>query len=121
MKLLAVDDEPLVLRLLAATLDGLGYGNADFAKSGDEALRCLEQARTPYSCILLDIRMPGMSGIELCQNIRRLPQYRDTPIIMLTALAEKEFIDESFAAGATDYMNKPIDATELGAACAWPA
>ncbi len=115
MKILAVDDEPLVLRLLEATLQGLGYQNADFATTGAHALHLLENAKTPYSCILLDIRMPGMDGIELCQRIRQLAEYKSTPIVMLTALSEKEYIDESFASGATDYMNKPIDATELSA------
>jgi CheY-like chemotaxis protein len=115
MKILAVDDEPLVLRLLDATLKGLGFNNADFATTGEHALHLLENAKSPYSCILLDIQMPGMSGIDLCQQIRKIPTYRTTPIIMLTALAEKEHIDESFASGATDYMNKPIDATELSA------
>ncbi len=115
MKILAVDDELLVLRLLRATLPGLGYQDTDFARSGEQALQLLGRAGSPYSCILLDIQMPGMDGIELCQHIRGMPEYRKTPIIMLTAMAEKKFIDESFAAGATDYMNKPIEATELGA------
>ncbi|GKY87363.1 response regulator [Sinisalibacter aestuarii] len=115
MKILAVDDEPLVLRLLDATLNGLGYHNTSFATTAAQALHLLESSKSPYSCILLDIRMPGMDGIELCQQIRRMPAYKTTPIIMLTSLAEKEYIDESFASGATDYMNKPVDATELAA------
>lgn len=115
MKILAVDDEPLVLRLLETTLANLGYANSDFATTGQNALELLTQAKTPYSCILLDIRMPGMNGIELCQHIRQIPAYRHTPIIMLTAVAEKEYIDESFASGATDFINKPVDPTELGA------
>jgi CheY-like chemotaxis protein len=115
MKLLVVDDEPMVLRLLSATLPGLGYPDADFAQSGAQALEFMEQVGTPYSCILLDILMPEMNGIELCQLIRTIPEYRSTPIIMLTAMAQKEFIDDSFAAGATDYMNKPVDGTELRA------
>jgi len=115
MKILAVDDEPLVLRLLEATLEGLGYSNADFVTSGTAALAQLNAAQTPYSCILLDIRMPGMDGIELCRAIRQMPKYQGTPILMLTALSEKTYVDESFASGATDYINKPIDATELGA------
>lgn len=115
MRILAVDDEPLVIRLLDATLKGLDYQDVEFATSGVQALHMLRTTSKPYSCILLDIRMPGMDGIELCQRIRRLPGYRHTPIIMLTALAEKVYIDQSFASGATDYINKPIDATELGA------
>lgn len=115
MRLLVVDDEAMVLRLLGAKLPGLGYPDADFAQSGAQALAFIKNAGSPYSCILLDIVMPEMTGIELCERIRMIPEYRQTPIIMLTAMAQKEFIDDSFAAGATDYMNKPIDGTELGA------
>ncbi|MDV4143582.1 MULTISPECIES: response regulator [Shimia] len=113
MKILAVDDEPLILRLLETTLKGLGYSENTFAESGAEALKCLNAAPEPFDCILLDIRMPNLSGIDLLKQIRQLPSYRSTPVIMLTALSEKSYIDESFANGATDYLTKPLDATEL--------
>lgn len=115
MKILAVDDEPLILRLLETTLAGIGYTNNTFAQSGAEALEALSAAETPFDCILLDIRMPGLDGIELLKRIRQLPTYRATPVIMLTALSEKIYVDESFANGATNYLNKPIDATDLRA------
>ena len=113
MKILAVDDEPLILRLLETTLTGLGYSENTFAESGAEALKCLNDAPEPFDCILLDIRMPNLSGIDLLKQIRKIPEYRATPIIMLTALSEKSYIDESFANGATDYLTKPLDATDL--------
>ncbi|MBR9843744.1 MAG: response regulator [Rhodobacteraceae bacterium] len=115
MRILAVDDEPLILRLLETTLEGLNYSDNTFVQSAAEALNSINDAPQPFDCILLDIRMPEVDGIELLRQIRQLPVYRNTPIIMLTALAEKEFIDESFASGATDYLNKPIDATDLNA------
>lgn len=115
MRILAVDDEPLILRLLETTLTGFGYSDNTFAQSGAEALQKLNAASQPFDCVLLDIRMPGLDGIELLKQIRQVPIYRNTPIIMLTALAEKEFIDESFASGATDYLTKPIDSTDLQA------
>jgi PleD family two-component response regulator len=59
--------------------------------------------------------MPGMDGIELCRRARAIPAYSKTPIIMLTAMAEKDYIDRAFRAGATDYANKPFDLIELHA------
>ncbi len=115
MKILAVDDEPLILRLLDTTLSGIGYTETTFAQSGAEALQCLDAAEEPFDCILLDIRMPEMDGIELLKQIRQVPTYRATPIMMLTALSEKSYVDDSFAHGATDYLTKPIDSTELRA------
>ena len=115
MRILAVDDEPLILRLLETTLAGIGYTDNTFAQSGAEALEILGGTDAAFDCVLLDIRMPGMDGIELLKRIRALPTYRDTPIIMLTSLSEKVYVDESFANGATDYLNKPIDSTDLRA------
>lgn len=115
MKILAVDDEELVISLLSGALKSLGHTDVDFAQSGAEALEKIQRAPNPYQCLLLDIRMPGMNGIELCRNIRAMPQYRQTPVIMLTAMTEKNYIDESFLAGATDYLTKPFEMVELGA------
>lgn len=115
MRILAVDDEPLILRLLETTLSGIGYKENTFAQSGAQALEFLGGGGEAFDCILLDIRMPGMDGIELLKQIRQLPAYRNTPIIMLTSLSEKVYVDESFANGATDYLNKPIDSTDLRA------
>ena len=60
-----------------------------------------------------DVEMPGMDGIELCGEIRKIDKHRRTPILMLTALSEKAFIDRAFAAGASDYLTKPLDPTEI--------
>jgi CheY-like chemotaxis protein len=59
--------------------------------------------------------MPEMDGIQLVQKIRQNPAYETTPVIMLTAMSEKRYIDGAFAAGATDYVTKPFDLTELRA------
>ena len=115
MKILAVDDEELIIRLLGGTLESIGYKDVDFAQSAAEALEMIAAARVPYDCFLLDIKMPAMDGIELCREIRRLPAYGAVPVLMLTAMKDKHYIDDSFAAGATDYINKPIDAIEIAA------
>jgi CheY-like chemotaxis protein len=59
--------------------------------------------------------MPGMDGIELCGQIRALDSYKDAPIIMNTAVADRDYIDAAFAAGATDYLTKPVDEVEVKA------
>lgn len=114
MKILIVDDDDFALDLLEAALQGAGYSELTMAASGAEALAIVEVAKTPFDVFLLDIQMPGMNGIELCARIRSLPDYGSAPIIMITAMQERHFIDHAFAAGAMDYINKPFDPVELG-------
>ena len=113
MKILAVDDDEIVLRLLSGMLTRAGYSGVRTCTSPQTALDIVRREATPFDCFLLDIQMPGMNGIELCQEIRRMPAYRSTPILMLTALSEKAYVDSAFSAGATDYMTKPFDATTV--------
>ncbi|TYB90680.1 PleD family two-component system response regulator [Oceaniovalibus sp. ACAM 378] len=115
MKILAVDDDYFILELLTMICARIGYSKVETALSGDVALEMMNSADEDFECLLLDINMPGMDGIELCEQIRAMPTYRKTPIIMLTAMTEKTYIDSAFQAGATDYATKPIDIIELGA------
>ncbi|WP_428925333.1 response regulator [Marinibacterium sp. SX1] len=113
MRILAVDDDQNILALLQTALSALGLFEVSIADSGEEALRQIERAEKPFDCFLLDIQMPHMNGIELCREIRGLRSYHKTPIVMLTAMSERKYIDESFVAGATDYVTKPFDFFEL--------
>lgn len=115
MKILAVDDEPYILELMPMLARRVGFSDVTTAASGDIALEALAAADTAYDCLLLDINMPGMDGIELCRRVRAIETYRRTPIIMLTAMSERDFMDRAFEAGATDYATKPFDINELGA------
>jgi CheY-like chemotaxis protein len=115
LKILAVDDDSFILELIPMILAQVGAHEVALARSGEDALRALESALSPFDCFLIDIQMPEMDGIELCKHIRNLPVYRQVPIIMLTAMTEKSFIDRAFAAGATDYATKPFDVIELKA------
>ncbi|WP_127104461.1 response regulator [Pararhodobacter zhoushanensis] len=115
MKILAVDDDAFILELLGLFTAKVGFPNVTKAASGPEALALLNESSNGYDCILLDISMPEMDGIELCGRIRAMPAYSKTPIIMLTAMREKSYVDGAFKAGATDYLTKPLDVTELGA------
>lgn len=113
MRVLAVDDDQSILALLQTALSALGLFEVSIADSGEEALRQIERAEKPFDCFLLDIQMPNMNGIELCRAIRALRNHHKTPIVMLTAMSERKYIDESFVAGATDYVTKPFDFYEL--------
>jgi CheY-like chemotaxis protein len=115
VRVLAVDDDTSILELLKLAIEMLGDYQVTIAKSGPEALAKIGQARVPFDCFLLDIQMPQISGVEVCENIRAHAGYADTPIIMLTAMSEKRYIDSAFAAGATDYLSKPFDLVDLRA------
>lgn len=113
MRVLAVDDDRNILTLLQTALSALGSFSVSIADSGEDALRQISRAETPFDCFLLDIQMPDMNGIELCRAIRQVDGHLKTPILMLTAMSERKYIDESFVAGATDYITKPFDFFEL--------
>ncbi len=113
MRILAVDDEPIFLKLLEISLASAGYNQVISTTSGELALDAISSALDPFDCFILDIRMPVMDGAELCAKIRSKKKYNKTPIIMLTALKEDKVVKDAFTAGATDYVTKPIDDLEL--------
>jgi two-component system KDP operon response regulator KdpE len=107
--ILIVDDNPQIRRALRAILVPQGYTIAD-ARNGEEALELIRQER--FSLILLDVNMPGASGIETCKEIRRTSQI---PIMILTVRDSERDKIQAFDAGADDYIVKPFGAEELGA------
>lgn len=113
MRILAVDDEPSILELLKVFLEAEGAHEVVTALSGAAALKAVDEADVDFDCILLDIQMPEMNGIALCEALRALPDYAHVPIIMLTAMSQKTYIDKAFSVGATDYVTKPFDFQEL--------
>lgn len=115
MRILAVDDDDLILEVLTEAMAANGHDGVATASSAEAACRLIDNAAEPFDCFLLDIQMPEVTGIELCRAIRRMPQHALTPIIMVTAMSERQYINAAFAAGATDYVTKPFDALELGA------
>ncbi len=115
MRVLAVDNDEFILELLQRILDKIGIQDVTVAASAAAAIEILDNVELPFECLILDFQMPEMDGIELCKVVRKMPTYLKTPIIMLTAMPEKSFIEHAFAAGATDYTTKPFDIVELGA------
>ncbi|MFG1946141.1 response regulator transcription factor [Nonomuraea sp. NPDC048826] len=107
-QILAVDDDPAILRVLRRGLRLEGFG-VDTAESGERALE-LVTVRRP-DAVVLDVSMPGMSGIEVCSRLRA--GGTDVPLLMLSAMDEVADRVAGLAAGADDYVVKPFDLGEL--------
>ena len=109
-RILVVDDEPQIRRVMRTTLTATGYEVSD-VRSGEEAVEKLGDEK--FDLILLDVNLPGMSGLEACRVIRRETLVPDVAIIMLTVRnAEKDKV-EALDAGADDYVVKPFGTPEL--------
>jgi two-component system KDP operon response regulator KdpE len=107
-KILVVDDEPRVVRLVTEVLGAVGY-DVIAAARGEPAIEmvALEQP----DLVLLDIRLPGdMDGYEICRRVR---EFSDVAVIMLTARAQESDVLRGFDVGADDYLTKPFSAKEL--------
>ena len=113
MYILAVDDDPIILEILGHFLGTLPNHELVTATSVAEAVTLLEHSERVFDCFMLDIQMPVTDGIEFCHILRAMPTYTRTPILMLTAMTEKMYIDRAFSAGATDYINKPFELNSL--------
>ena len=108
-RILLVDDEPLILKGLKFSLEQDGY-ETDTAADGEEALAKMRNGG--YDIVLLDVMLPKLSGIEVCQNIR---ETSNVPIIMLTAKGEDMDKILGLEYGADDYMTKPFNILEVKA------
>jgi len=113
MKIIAVDDDLVSLNLLRDCLQSERDHDVTLKPSALDALETLQKEEIPFDCILLDIEMPELSGIDLCREIRSLAAYHSAPIIMITRRRDHSSISQAFANGATDYIKKPFDAFEV--------
>ncbi|MGC1504478.1 MAG: response regulator [Sulfitobacter sp.] len=114
MKILVVDDDPVILEILQVVLRQEGHEKVVVAQSGVAALDILARDDERFDVLVLDIAMPGMDGVALCSAIRKLAPYTRTPIIMLTAKSDGRSIESAFGAGANDYITKPFDIKGIG-------
>ena len=108
-KILLVDDEPLILKGLKYSLEKDGY-QTESASDGEEALERFNAGN--FDMVLLDVMLPGLDGIEVCQRIR---EFSNVPIIMLTAKGEDMDKILGLEYGADDYMTKPFNILEVKA------
>jgi putative two-component system response regulator len=109
---LVVDDLPANRELLRQLLERNGY-RVCTASNGEEALAAV--AETPPDLVLLDVRMPGRSGFEVCREIKGNPSSRLIPVVLVTALSDSEDRIQGINAGADDFLTKPFNAAELAA------
>ena len=107
---LIVEDEPPLVELLSYNLEKAGF-QIHIARDGEEALLAVEERKPDL--ILLDWMLPYVSGIEICRRIRRNPETRNVPIIILTARGEEDDRIRGLEAGADDYVVKPFSPSEL--------
>lgn len=107
--ILAVDDSAIMHKLIKAALEK--EYNVLVADNAVDALSVIYHKE--IALLLLDVTMPGVDGLELCRTVRSLPQFRELPIIMLTARDGVFDKVQGRLAGATEYLTKPFDAEQL--------
>lgn len=113
MAILVVDDEPDMRESLRFLLEVHGHPQIRTAASGREALEYLATTSTPVELILTDVNMPGLNGIEVCRHVKATPHLRDIPILVITAVSDEPMLERAFAAGAHDFLPKPVGPTAL--------
>ena len=104
------DDEPSIRQMLVFALSGEGYEYTE-AGSADEAQEAIKKSLPDL--VLLDWMMPGLSGVDLARRLKRNPETKDLPIIMLTAKGEEHDKIKALDTGADDYITKPFSTQEL--------
>lgn len=109
-KILAVDDSASMRQMVSFTLQGAGYEVVE-ACDGQDALTKAQQGQVDL--VLSDVNMPIMDGISLIKNLRSLPNYKFTPILMLTTESAADKKTEGKAAGATGWIVKPFNPDQL--------
>ena len=109
-KVLVVDDDPDIVELLQYNLTREGY-EVSVAENGKKAIDMAQSVKPDV--ILMDVMMPGMDGYETTRAIRKMSRFKNLPIIAVTAKAMKGDRDKCLAAGASDYITKPVDVVQL--------
>ena len=102
---LVADDDEFIVDLITAFLEKYGYTTV-VAENGLEAIASFQEHQPDLA--LLDANMPGLDGFHACEKIKNLPGGEQVPIVMVTGLSDDASVDKAFAAGAEDYITKPI-------------
>ena len=109
-KIMTVDDSVSLRRLVASALTAAGHAVTE-ADSGQSALTVAQG--TAFDLVISDLNMPGMDGLTLVGQLRKLPAYRATPILILTTEMDPQKKQAAKAAGATGWLVKPFDPVQL--------
>jgi diguanylate cyclase (GGDEF)-like protein len=113
---LIVEDNQATRQSLQSLLELQGFQGIEAVGSGAEALAQLwpnPAAAARFDLILMDVEMPGPSGIDVCREIKGTPHLRDVPVLILTARDDEATLERAFVAGATDFLTKPVRPIEL--------
>ena len=110
-RILVADDEPHIRRILVTLLEVAGF-QVDQAEDGTQALDFLV-GDTSFQIALLDIMMPGYTGLEVLQKVRALPHRKDLPVVILTAKGQDADREAAFRLGASDFVTKPFSPKKL--------
>lgn len=110
--ILIIDDEPDNFDVIQSLLSTESY-KLHYAINGEQAIAALD--KFDPDVILLDVMMPGLNGFEVCKQIKAMSKWQAVPIVMVTALSGKEDLSRCLAAGADDFVNKPVNGIELRA------
>jgi DNA-binding response OmpR family regulator len=109
-KILAVDDEPMVLELIKTRLEFAGYEVITAA----DGLEGLKKTRSEHpDLLILDLILPGLNGYQICRMLKRDDTHKRIPILMLTARSQEKDVNEGMRAGADAYMTKPYETEEF--------
>lgn len=105
-RVLVTDDDPVARCVTAEALRQSGF-DVEEAESGEHALEQVDVR--PPDLVVLDVEMPGLDGFETCEQLRQRPHTEDVPVLVATGHTDADTIDRTFEAGATDFIEKPID------------
>jgi len=109
-RILIVDDDPNTLEILRRWLAREGYTTVS-SDNGRAALEVL--AKGPVDVIVLDVMMPGMDGLQVCEKLRENPTWRSIPVVLLTAKDDIETRSRGMLLGVSEYLTKPVNKLEL--------
>jgi two-component system chemotaxis response regulator CheY len=111
LKVLIVEDSKASREFIAATVESISGVEAFTTASGFEALKLLPRHR--FDLIITDINMPDINGLELINFVKKNPNYRDTPLFIITTEGREQDRDRGMALGAAEYLVKPFDPKQL--------
>ncbi len=106
IKILVAEDEADIRELVAFSLENIGGFQVVKARNGAEAVQ-VARAEIP-DLILMDVRMPRMTGVEACAKLKTIPETKDIPIVFLSAMGQEQEIQQGMDVGATEYVLKPF-------------